>query len=307
MATVNQSSGRRVISMPKTARNVKAALAQGEKAPAQEIVAEEAQPSKAELRAQERASKATEKVWINTLKTAAAFHRDALVVEMTVGLAVFVARADAEKVTLEAKRALNAVYAQAGYSCASPTEEHYKTVNRRINVAADLFVKLGGRAELADLMGDGPIDEQMDRLEGLVKSLKLGSVNAILEFVGKPVAIKRPRNHGAPVEGQQATASAPAEDSAVGKSTISNAAADVGQMSEADRRVAASVSSAIDERKAQEEPLPPGRIIQAGALHVAIPMTATYEDCMEAAEKLMSFAKSFLVPAHTAAVVAQAA
>lgn len=71
----------------------------------------------------------------------AAFNRKAAFqIELATGLAMFLISGSTDK---EAKQSLCAAYASAGYACASSADMDYKTVNRRINVSADLFNTLG--------------------------------------------------------------------------------------------------------------------------------------------------------------------
>lgn len=270
--TTNSTPGRKTITLPPTAKNVRAALKAGEGASA-------ARPPRP-TRDAARAVKASEKVWIERLHAAGGFHRDALAIELAVGLAVFVQRADAEKVTLEAKKALNTVYAAAGYACDKITGEDYKTVNRRINVTASLFVKLGARAELLALMGEGETaTAQMDKLLELVKSLKLNTVNEVLAYCGRPVSTPRPRN----------TPPSGGEPAGGGMTDAQRLVADMADKGLQERRE----GEAATNRRAEDR-LPPGRIIQVDHMRVAIPAEATYEVVMEVAAKLAEFAKAFL-------------
>lgn len=255
MASV-QNAPRKTLSLPKSAANVRAALKAG---------------TATSVRPPRTRSKPVENIWVTALVNAEGFHRDALQLELAVGLSLFADKADADKATLASKKALREVYASAGYACSSPTGEDYKTVVRRVNVAADLYVHLGGRETINDWIADVAPKEQVSTVMEHVKALKFDSIYSVLAYVGKPVVVKRPRAPKAPA--------APS-------------------MSEADKRVAAAGDAAIAIRRAEEaagarraeDKLPPGRIFASGAVTVAIPFEASFDDVVAIANKLMDFA-----------------
>lgn len=141
---------------------------------------------------------------LTALTGAEGFHRDALQVELAVGLlvfSVFSVKADAAKVMPDAKKALREIYSKAGYACATPQGEDYKTVLRRISAAADLYQHIGGRETIVDWIGDASPRDQVKTIMEHVKNYKFDSINDVLAYVGKPVVTKRPREgrtaHGA--------------------------------------------------------------------------------------------------------------
>ena len=263
-----QAQARKTITMPANARNTRAAAQ----------AAPETTARKPRVARTPKAPTA-ESVWVETLVGASGFHRDAFNIEVAVGLAVYLQKADAEKVTLDAKRELMAVYASAGYACESPVGEDYKTVNRRVNVTADLFVKLGGRATLLDHLTEGMAPaEQVSKLLELVKSLGFNGPNDVLAYCGRPVATKRPRHQNL------------------------GAGEGVGQMTPTDAVLNESLTQAMERQKMLAE-LPPGRILRAGPLEVAIPFETTYSDVMQMASALAEFAaKQMPKPAVATAV-----
>lgn len=72
--------------------------------------------------------------------------RLALQTELAVGLAVFLSTDD------EPKQILREVYASSGYACLYTSDIDYKTINRRINVVAELY-KFLTRAKLSRWVG----------------------------------------------------------------------------------------------------------------------------------------------------------
>mgnify|MGYP003344291738 FL=1 len=59
----------------------------------------------------------SDQVWVDALLSAGSFHRDALQLELAVGLSLFAAKVEGSKVSLDDKRALRKIYEQAGYAC----------------------------------------------------------------------------------------------------------------------------------------------------------------------------------------------
>jgi hypothetical protein len=73
---------------------------------------------------------------VSALNGAAMSRKAAFQVELAVGLAVFMVAGEVSK---DSKSELCEAYASAGYQCIDSDGVDYKTVNRRINVTADLF------------------------------------------------------------------------------------------------------------------------------------------------------------------------
>lgn len=242
-------------------------------------------PTKARIAAAEAAVevkqeplKSSETIWVNALMDAGGFHRDALQLELAVGLAVFAAKADASKVDLQAKRALREVYEKAGYACKTPVGEDYKTVARRVSVAADLYQFLGGREVIVEWVEGVPTKQQVNKIAEHLKEYNFTGINSVLAYIGKPVQIKRTRDE----EGQSEPIKA---DLKAGMPTLS--------ASDTDRLVADAVQAHIDARKlAEAQGIPPGRIFQKGEMVVAIPFEAKYDDVVALAMELMTFAKT---------------
>lgn len=81
----------------------------------------------------------TAETCISALNVAALNRRNAFRVELAVSLGVFLVNGGTGR---DARKLLNAVYAGAGYECHTSSGFDYKTINRRINVAAELFERL---------------------------------------------------------------------------------------------------------------------------------------------------------------------
>lgn len=243
---------RTTLHLPRTARNTAAAM---------KSAAPEPTPPR-----HDEPPRANESVWVTALSGAEAFHRDALQLELAVGLSVFSVKADAVKVGLDAKKALRNVYAKAGYNCVTPLGEDYKTVNRRINVAADLYQHIGGRETIMDWIGDAAPREQVKTIMEHVKGYHFDSINDVLAFMGKAVAVKRPREGTKPQE-QQAS----------------------------EQQVADAAVAAISLRQMTTKlGLPQERIFQHGAMTIAVPLDASYDDVMACITDLTIFATTEL-------------
>lgn len=294
MASTTTAS-RKTLTLPKSAANTRASMKAGEKAPAAPRAT--------------KAERAIETVLVDTLHSASGFHRDALTIELSVGLFMYMQKADAEKVTLDAKRALTGIYAKAGYACETPAGEDYKTVNRRVNVTSDLFVKVGARDALMDLTEGMKPDEAIEKIKELVKSLKFDGINAVLAYCGKATTVKRPRHQNAP--GAGGTGATGGDGSQGGGNTGPSGGTPGGTpgggegMSDTDRMVAEAASRNMPReqgvRERAEDKLPPGRIVTSGNFRVAIPLGASFEDIIAVANGLVVFARTFLAPSPAAA------
>lgn len=263
--TTTARAPRKTISLPKTAANTRASLKAGEKAP--EARHDAPKPP-------------SDSMWVHALQDAGGFHRDALQLELAVGLSLFSAKADATKATLEAKKALREVYAKAGYACATPQGADYKTVMRRINVSADLYQFLGGRETVVDWVEDAQPRVQIARLVEKLKSYEFDGINSVLAYMGKPVAVKRPREAAHP--------SAPAPTPTI---------------SEKDKEV----MEAVQQRMKEEATLPADRIFTHGHIRCVVPMDATYDDVMAMVSDLTVFAATRLKAATPVKAEAQTA
>lgn len=117
---------------------------------------------------------------VKALSGAFALSSKALQSELAVALFVFHTMGGA---TLDAKRELRAVYADAGRPCLNHEDPAYQTVIRRINRAAALFDKLGSR-RVAKAVNDLAPAAAIRALVGLLAPLGLDTMDAVGVFVG---------------------------------------------------------------------------------------------------------------------------
>jgi hypothetical protein len=192
-------------------------------------------------------AKPTEALLVTALIDAGGFHRDALQLELAVGLSLFSTLTEGSKVDLAHKKNLRGIYEKAGYACKTPVGEDYKTVARRVGVTADLFQFIGGFETIKDWVEDAPMKQHVHIIMSHLQEYNFNGINSVLAHIGKPVAVKRPR-HGKPAQ------------------------APVAQMSEADNLVAAQLLLHDKERlDAEAAGIPPGRIFKHGHMQVTIP------------------------------------
>lgn len=214
-------------------------------------------------------AKPTEAIWVNSLTDAGMFHRDALQLELAVGLSLFASMNDGTRM-IDAKRALRKIYEKAGYACATPQGEDYKTVARRIGVAADLFTFIGGKETIIDWVEDATASKQIPALVAHLKTFNFDGINSVLAYINKPVT-KRQRLADKNEDNKAVPAELSAEDKALAMLL--------------DKQVA-------ERRAAEEQGIPPGRIFSHGTMQAVVPFTATYDDVMALVQDLMLFAKT---------------
>jgi len=121
---------------------------------------------------------------VRALEKAIGFGKSKLYLEVAVSLAVFASSSTgADRAT---KRVVFGIYSQAGYDV-SPTGSDYKTVHRRVTASADLYNKLGRDEIVLAMQGlrEGKAIESL--CAHLGDTYQFDSLNAVLEFVGKPV------------------------------------------------------------------------------------------------------------------------
>jgi hypothetical protein len=219
-------------------------------------------------------AKPSETILVNALANAEGFHRDALLIEISVGLALFASLTDGNKVDLPMKKALRAIYEKAGYACATPEGENCKSVQRWIGATAALFTHLGGHETIRDWVDDAPAAKHVARIQEALGPKKFAYISDVLTYVGKP-PVKKPRVQ------KEAAAPAPAPTEPVK------------ELSDTEKLMAAQLDAQILERKlAEASGMPPGRIFTKGPLQLAVPFNATYTDVMSLVEELMTFAKT---------------
>lgn len=120
---------------------------------------------------------------ITAMNRSLAMSRQALQVELAVGLAVY---HHFENTGLAAKKAFREIYAAAGQvDCLTSESRSYQTVNRRMDRIAKLFDYLG-RSKIRRVIGE---HDGMNRIEALItylEGLHLDSMDDVLNYVGEP-------------------------------------------------------------------------------------------------------------------------
>jgi hypothetical protein len=138
--------------------------------------------------AQQSTLSVSTQTYVSAISSAAISRKFALQLEIAVGLAVYAEHGGTSR---EAKQALYQIYLAAGYDCSDQYGSSYKTVNRRINASGYLFDKLG-ISQVREWIAGGVEMQLINSIAGQLENFSFGSVNAVLEYVGRPVVSKRP-------------------------------------------------------------------------------------------------------------------
>lgn len=228
--------------------------------------------------------RATEKMLIDAMTDAHLLHRDALEIELAIGLSLFGLKGEADKATLQSKKDLRNIYLKAGYDAENASGSDYKTVMRRIGATADLYAKIGGRETLIDWIGDAAPAKQVEAIVEGLKQFRFSGISDVQAYVGKGQA-KRSK----PAAEKKAD-DKPAQDAPVVSDEIAQMLAD----------------SVNARREAEAQGIPPGRVFVHGPVKVAIPFEASYDDVMSLALELIQFAKTQMpLPVEAPAEAAQ--
>ena len=211
--------------------------------------------------------------YVTALKSAVGFHKSSFHVEMAVCLAFY---AEHESADMKVKKELRPIYERAGYDCKQPKGEDYKTIQRRISVAGDLYTHLGGAETITD-WAEGEVGAKM--IEALVVKLetrKFDSISAIKAASGKPLV--REYKKKAPAE---ALPKPTAEELA-----LANQVAATGN--------ARRETQGIVQHRRVIDLLPPERVLRTEHLSCAIPLDATQDEVKDLALKLLAFAATLM-------------
>ena len=204
---------------------------------------------------------------VKALEDSVGFGRTAFYLEVGVGLAVFASSTTGTD--LATKRVVMDIYSQAGFEV-SPTGKDYKTVSRRVNASAKLFDKLGADVVNAAMGGLRDMKAIKSLCHHMTDNYKFDTINAVLEFVGKPVL----QTNTPEVRAARAAA--------LVKTLEQNSASD----SSIDERIA--IQRAERLKKEQEDS--DGFIVFFGPMSLVIPRDAKVAEIRAMAQKLTEFA-----------------
>lgn len=213
---------------------------------------------------------------VKALTQSLGFGRTALYLEVGVALAVFAGSSTGAD--LATKRRVMDLYSQAGFEIKNGGKD-YKTVNRRVNTSAALFNVLGLATVNAAMHGlrDGEAIKAL--ISHMSTTYKFDTINAILEFVGRPVL---QTNTPAVREARAA---------ALVQSLTQDAAADAAL----DERMAKQRT----ERQKKQEQESDGITIYAGNLNITIPRDTTAAEVMLMVARLTEYAEHLAEEAGT--------
>jgi hypothetical protein len=121
-------------------------------------------------------------LYIAAISGAMLHRRTALHIELAVGICIAYDFVDDE---VPARVALTNIYAASGYDCLTRAGLDYKTINRRVNVAMQLFDHLGGkRMKIGAVAGM----RRIEHVQRIVEALTVQSINDVLLLIGRPVS-----------------------------------------------------------------------------------------------------------------------
>lgn len=132
---------------------------------------------------------------IKALSNAAMSRRAAFQTELGVALAIFLMKGTTER---EARTLLTETYASAGYMCLATVDPDYKTINRRVNVAADLFNKIKPRT-IKKWAGDLNENNLIAAMVAGLRPYELWSIADVQRFCAPPEPVVTGTGVTAPV------------------------------------------------------------------------------------------------------------
>ena len=152
------------------------------------------------------------KRYVDALTQAVGFSKASIDLEMAVCLSIF---AESGEANIHAKKEVMKAYVGAGWKTASPAEDDYKTVNRRLNAAAALFDKMGGKKALDEVTAGVPEEAHIGAIVNhLATNYELTSLNAVWAAAGRPVKSVHDWNFNERTRGAAATAPQTPQDRA---------------------------------------------------------------------------------------------
>lgn len=119
---------------------------------------------------------------VKAINNAALSRRTALQIELAVGLINF--SQEIGGTDSEGKAKLVGIYNEAGYNCLTKEDRDYKTVNRRMNVSAKLFDKLGSSVIHSWLENISDAKSMLQSVVAELQIYKFNSLDDVADFVG---------------------------------------------------------------------------------------------------------------------------
>jgi hypothetical protein len=216
--------------------------------------------------------------YIDALSQAAGFSKASIDLEMAVCLSIFAEDGAAD---INAKKDVMAAYTGAGWKCETTTGSDYKTVNRRLNAAAALFDKMGGKAAIDEVTAGVPETAHISAIVNhLASEFELTSLNAVWAAAGRPVKNPRDWTYDERTRGENT----PATPRTAGEGA---SAAGPAQLPPAPAPAAGTDTTTVQATRTDASN---ATVLEVGKLHLVIPHDTPYEDVVGLLTELMAFA-----------------
>lgn len=137
------------------------------------------------------------KAFSSAIATAALSRRSALQLELAVGFAVHIECGQARRLS---RALLCEIYSGAGYKASAPGDLDWKSINRRITAALELFTFLGPQEVLGWIEGKTKNADVLQAIVAKLEPMKLKSINEVLDVCGK-IGARGPRGERPEPEG----------------------------------------------------------------------------------------------------------
>lgn len=211
--------------------------------------------------------------YVAALAQAAGFSKASIDLEMAVCLSIF---AESGEANLAAKKEVLAAYSGAGWKCDTHTGDDYKTVSRRLNAAAALFDKMGGKKAIDEVTAGVPVEAHIGAIVNhLAATFELNSLNAVWAAAGRPVKNIRDWNWAERKHGVAPEAPKPAGE---------------GAMAAGSPQLPPAPAPAAGAEAATSKQASNATVLEVGKLHLVIPFDTPYEDVVGMLTELMAFA-----------------
>lgn len=253
-------------------------------------------PEKEEAKHDNRFLSISTATYVEAIKSSIGFSRSALQLELAVNLSVF---ANMGNSGLKGRAEAMKIYEAAGFSVDPKKGTDYKSVRRHIQVAAELFDKVGGK-KVVD--GWTVATNEMQSIQAIAQHLEeysFKSFNSVLSFMDTtdgPAAKRATGKHGgkrtkavAATPGA-AKAEAPAPEQPKVQEPTGDAPQAERQPSEEDKALMAEMGVTAGHTRRREDSAEKDCItISTASLHVAIPFGTDPTEIMELAMSLMNY------------------